>query len=115
LSLHDEISRLEEEIERNRTLLSDQELGILASEEIKRLEEQKRSLEQLLLHQSPITPSAPLRSSTPRLKLEEAGNHQSPAFFLLSRPATMEIRPGTGGDEAKIWADDLMRIYLRFC
>jgi len=26
----------------------------------------------------------------------------------------LEIRPGAGGDEAKIWASDLLRIYLRF-
>lgn len=27
---------------------------------------------------------------------------------------TMEFRPGTGGEEAKIWADDLSRMYTRF-
>lgn len=26
----------------------------------------------------------------------------------------IEIRPGVGGDEAKIWANDLLRMYLRF-
>jgi peptide chain release factor 1 len=26
----------------------------------------------------------------------------------------LEIRPGTGGEEAKIWAADLLRMYLRF-
>lgn len=26
----------------------------------------------------------------------------------------IEIRPGTGGEEAKIWASDLLRMYLRF-
>ena len=97
MDLHDELSRLENEIERNRTLLSDPELGPLAAEEIKRLEEQKRLLEGSLLHQSPIT------------------NHQSFSSSLLSRPATIEIRPGTGGDEAKIWANDLLRMYVRFC
>ena len=29
-------------------------------------------------------------------------------------PCTIEIRPGTGGDEAKNWANDLLRMYLRF-
>ncbi|MBL7078550.1 PCRF domain-containing protein [Candidatus Shapirobacteria bacterium] len=29
--------------------------------------------------------------------------------------AVLEIRGGTGGDEAKIWASDLLRMYLRFC
>lgn len=28
--------------------------------------------------------------------------------------AIIEIRPGVGGDEAKIWAADLLRMYLRF-
>ncbi|MBP9781803.1 PCRF domain-containing protein [Candidatus Woesebacteria bacterium] len=27
---------------------------------------------------------------------------------------TMEFRPGTGGDEAKIWASDLQRMYVRY-
>lgn len=28
--------------------------------------------------------------------------------------ATMEFRPGPGGEEAKIWANDLMRMYTRY-
>ena len=28
--------------------------------------------------------------------------------------ALLEIRGAAGGDEAKIWADDLLRMYLRF-
>jgi peptide chain release factor 1 len=28
--------------------------------------------------------------------------------------ATMEFRPGPGGEEAKIWATDLMRMYIRY-
>lgn len=97
MSLSDELSRLEQEIERNRQLLPDPDLGTLAAEEIKRLEEQKHILERSLLDQSLIT------------------NHQSPESSLLARPATVEIRPGTGGDEAKIWENDLLRMYLRFC
>ncbi len=27
----------------------------------------------------------------------------------------IEIRPGAGGDEAKIWANDILRMYIRFC
>lgn len=97
MSLSDELSRLDQEIERNRQLLLDPELGTLAVEEISRLKEQKQLLEGSVSHQPPIT------------------NHQSPSFSLLDRPATIEIRPGTGGDEAKIWTDDLLRMYLRFC
>jgi len=31
-----------------------------------------------------------------------------------SQVAIIEIRPGVGGEEAKIWADDLLRMYFRF-
>jgi len=30
------------------------------------------------------------------------------------RPAIVEFRPGAGGEEAKIWAEDLKRMYMRF-
>lgn len=32
-----------------------------------------------------------------------------------ARPAIMEIRPGTGGDEAALFAGDLLRMYQRYC
>ncbi|MEH6835190.1 MULTISPECIES: peptide chain release factor 1 [Falsihalocynthiibacter] len=32
-----------------------------------------------------------------------------------ARPAMLEIRPGTGGDEAGLFAGDLMRMYQRYC
>lgn len=31
------------------------------------------------------------------------------------RPAMIEIRPGTGGDEAALFAGDLLRMYQRYC
>ncbi|MEL7415216.1 MAG: PCRF domain-containing protein, partial [Pseudomonadota bacterium] len=31
-----------------------------------------------------------------------------------ARPAILEIRPGTGGDEAALFADDLLRMYQRY-
>jgi len=33
---------------------------------------------------------------------------------LNSSVAILEIRPAVGGEEAKIWADDLLRMYFRF-
>ena len=98
MSLQNEISRLEQEIEKNRRLLADPELTPLAQEEIKRLEEQKSFLEQGLTQKQNSNQSSII-------------NHQP----LSERAATMEIRPGTGGDEAKIWAEDLARMYLKFC
>lgn len=32
-----------------------------------------------------------------------------------SRPAIVEIRPGTGGEEAALFAGDLLRMYQRYC
>ena len=32
-----------------------------------------------------------------------------------TRPAILEIRPGTGGDEAALFAGDLLRMYQRYC
>ena len=32
-----------------------------------------------------------------------------------SRPAILEVRPGTGGDEASLFAADLWRMYQKFC
>jgi peptide chain release factor 1 len=33
---------------------------------------------------------------------------------MISNTAIIEIRPAAGGDEAKIWARDLMRMYLKY-
>lgn len=33
---------------------------------------------------------------------------------LLVNSCYLEVRGGTGGDEAKLWADDLLRMYLRY-
>jgi len=32
----------------------------------------------------------------------------------MKRSVILEIRPAAGGDEAKIWASDLLRMYLKF-
>ena len=37
-----------------------------------------------------------------------------PPYPLNDRPAIVEIRPGTGGDEAALFAADLYRMYTRF-
>ncbi|MEI6691058.1 MAG: PCRF domain-containing protein [bacterium] len=56
-------------------------------------------------------------------KLKEAKNQKLAEFNGLEqaegsvddkKPAIMEFRPGAGGDEAKIWSDNLKRMYMRF-
>jgi peptide chain release factor 1 len=73
-----------------RAMLDDAELGDLAAEEIASLEAREVELDEQL--------NLLLLPSDPR----DEGN-----LFL-------EIRAGTGGDEAAIFAGDLLRMYLRF-
>ncbi|MEK7111471.1 MAG: peptide chain release factor-like protein [Patescibacteria group bacterium] len=99
MSLQDEISRINDEINRNRELLLDPDLAPLVNDEIIKLEEQKRLLESSLTSQTTV------------YKDSQTG----PQSSIADRSATIEFRPGAGGDEAKIWVGDLMRMYLRYC
>ncbi len=99
MSLQDEISRINDEINRNRELLLDPDLATLVNEEIIKLKEQKKLLESSLTSQTTVYKDA----------------DTSPQSSIADRAATIELRPGAGGDEAKIWVGDLMRMYLRYC
>lgn len=70
---------------------SDEDLRSLAKEDLEKLEAQKEELEaeirQLLIPKDPQD----------------------------EKNAILEIRAGTGGDEASLFAGDLMRMYLRYC
>jgi peptide chain release factor 1 len=70
---------------------SDEDLRSLAKEDLDKLEVQKEELEEDLRQQ--LIPKDP----------QDEKN------------AILEIRAGTGGDEASIFAGDLMRMYLRYC
>jgi len=82
--LEQEISRLDTKIAETENLVS--ELGDVAEEEISRLKIQKS-------------------------KLTRGGEQESVSTF---KSVILEVRPGVGGDEAKIWASDLLRMYLRY-
>lgn len=73
-----------------RALLADPEMAELARDEIARVETALPDLEQAL-----------------RVAL-------LPRDAADARPAIVEIRPGTGGDEAALFAGDLLRMYQRF-
>ncbi|KPQ08030.1 MAG: peptide chain release factor 1 PrfA [Rhodobacteraceae bacterium HLUCCA12] len=73
-----------------RALCADPEMRALAEDELARLEAQIPDLEH-------------------RLKLALL-----PHDAADDRPAIIEIRPGTGGEEAALFAADLMRIYQRY-
>src|SRR3989339_31651 len=88
-----EIERIETEIKENEALATDPELGSLATTEVARL---KSQLENLLSIQ--VTES----------QVEEISEN------FNDSPAIIEIRGAAGGDESKIFAGDLFRMYSRF-
>ena len=57
----------------------------------------------------------------PRLKARIPEMEQALRLALLpkdsadARPAILEIRPGTGGEEASLFAADLLRMYQKYC
>ncbi|EPR4200494.1 peptide chain release factor 1 [Campylobacter coli] len=77
-------------IEENKTLLNDAELGELAKEELKNLEELKPKLEEEL-----------------KIWLLPKDPNDERNIFL-------EIRAGTGGDEASLFVGDLVKAYARY-
>jgi peptide chain release factor 1 len=87
------LQKIEDELAQARELVSidDSELAAEARAEEARLEETIASLEKTL---------------TPLLL---------PRDPLDDRAAIVELRAGTGGDEAALFAADLHRMYLRFC
>jgi peptide chain release factor 1 len=84
---HDDAQR---ELAESRAMLADPELREMAADDVGRLEQRLVELDQAL--QILLLPTDP----------RDEGN-----LFL-------EVRAGTGGDEAAIFAGDLMRMYLRY-
>ena len=94
LELRDQFTNSEKQLAENKELMddpdADEELREMASEEIPQLEAQLENLyEDVLESMLPPDPSD-------------------------SRNTIMEIRAGTGGDEASLFAGDLFRMYSRF-
>ncbi|HZZ98379.1 MAG TPA: PCRF domain-containing protein [Candidatus Saccharimonadia bacterium] len=90
-----QIDELSQKIAENRALLSDPELAPLVQDELKALEEQKKALEDA---------SAAI----------DAAKTRNAITTTTFTNCTMELRPGAGGEEAKIWMNDLIRMYTRF-
>ena len=94
--LQEEIKRLENQIIEHEQLLLDPELSSLASEEIANLKVQVEAL-------------------NGAINAMEATQQNGETASMDGKNATIEIRGGAGGDEAKIWSNDLMLMYTRFC
>lgn len=56
-----------------------------------------------------------------KFSLHKHANPQATSYILLTtylmtkQKTYVEIRPAAGGNEAKIWARDLLRMYMRYC
>jgi len=102
-NINNEIERISNLIEENKQLLSSSDSGDLADmakDEIssleKQLEDLKKSLETVQADYSDVVEN------------KDSGVSINPNSIIL------EIRAGTGGDEAGIFAADLYRMYMRF-
>lgn len=90
-TLAKELLTLDHQIADNTALLADPEYAKIAQEELSSLT---------------ATRTAKLTELTSQDSAEDSAEDR--------RPAIIEFRPGAGGDEAKIWANDLFRMYTRF-
>ncbi|HEV2339336.1 MAG TPA: PCRF domain-containing protein [Patescibacteria group bacterium] len=84
-----QLTQLEKQIEETRLLLDTPEFVQMAQEELDRLENEKQQI---------------LKTMQP----DEEEND------LDQRNVLLEVKGAAGGDEAKLWADELFRMYLRF-
>ncbi|MBI3092953.1 MAG: PCRF domain-containing protein [Candidatus Levybacteria bacterium] len=98
--LYSQIENLDKKIKETEILLNDPELTPMAKEELLKLQQQKEELEKALeLTTSQVAGTQPTRSDLDSLD---------------SRNVILEVKGAAGGDEAKIWAQELLRMYARF-
>lgn len=86
-----QISQLEKQIEEAKSLLLDPTMAELAKSEIENLTMQKNTLEE-------------------GVKATNIKNQDN----FDERSILLEVSGAAGGDEAKLWADELVRMYMRF-
>jgi peptide chain release factor 1 len=86
-----QIQELEQKIEETQPLLEDPAMAELAKAEIDDLEEQKKVIEESIQNSSQ--------------KNEESFDE---------RNIILEVSGAAGGDEAKLWAEELLRMYSRY-
>ena len=96
--LIEQIDPLTKAIAQNEQLLSDPELHDLAVSEISDLQAQKEALE----------------SAAAAMDIASPAGKQGAPPNLDTAGCILEVRGGAGGDEAKLWASELLRLYSRF-
>jgi peptide chain release factor 1 len=101
-SIQNEIKTLQEQVAENQKLLETEgnhDMKNLIQEEIVSLQNQINGLE------------SSLKALDGDYEIEDISNPQSE---ISSNTAILEIRAGTGGDEAGLFAFDLYRMYMRY-
>lgn len=100
-SLQTQIVAIDQKItEATALATSDPSLAELAREEIQDLTSQKQALLDSISQLSG--------------NFEKSVNSSDPDSIFDQAPAIVEVRGGAGGEEAKIFADELLRMYLRY-
>ena len=84
-----QIAEIESKIAETQKLLDDPDMAQMAKEEIERLQAEKAAIEETL-QPEPIEDT------------------------LNERNALLEVNGAAGGEEAKLWADELLRMYSRY-
>lgn len=97
-----QIYEIDFKISEAEKLLTDSEMGPMAQDEINTLKKQKEDLEKQV---GSVSSYEDYSDST------SASNESS----LDTRNAIVEIKGAAGGDEASIFARELMRMYMRYC
>lgn len=87
-----QLAELEKKIAETQELLADPSLAPLAQEEIASLTTQKQAIEETL----------------------QASQEAESSDDLDNRNVLLEIKGAAGGDEAKLWAEELLRMYMRY-
>lgn len=98
--IREQINEINKRIEEVKALLNDPEMAELAAEEIAELEKQKETL-------------SSTNYGLPSSATAEVGS-QKTEDGINPNIAILEIRSAAGGDEAGIFAGDLLRMYTRF-
>lgn len=85
-----QLEELEKRIQDTKALLEDPAMAELAREELTNLEAEKKALEE---------------------SLQTSGHKNEESFD--ERNIILEVKGAAGGDEAKLWAEELLRMYTR--
>ena len=92
--LAQQLQEITKQVQEVKELLNQKdELAVIAKDELKSLGEKKQELEEKY------------KQSLKQIEKEEGER---------IKKITLEVRAGVGGDEAKIWAGDLLRMYQRY-